>query len=126
MMKNKTLLIYLSISTILAVFMYVLHINLKQQRFIISILNIYIFHFVFSLLVLFAVYFTSKTAYDKTGFAFMAMSVLKMLSAIIFLWPLFKTNQKNLLPEIFNFFVPYFVFLTLEIAFSIKILTVGK
>ncbi len=121
-MKTKTLYLYIGVSAVLTVLMYLLHIYLVKGTFIIPIINIYIFHFTLNLLVLLALFFTAKTAYDKTGFAFMTMSVLKMLSAIIFLWPLFVTEQKELVPEVVNFFVPYFVFLTLEIAFSIKLL----
>lgn len=59
---------------------------------------------------------------DKTGFAFMGFSILKMGAAIIFLLPALSHNSVNLLAEIIAFFVPYFLFLTFKTIFSVKLM----
>jgi hypothetical protein len=59
---------------------------------------------------------------DKTGFAFLAFSILKMLFAIVFLLPLITSELENKLPDIFSFFIPYFIFLGVETLFILNLI----
>jgi hypothetical protein len=95
--------------------------NSETNRFFYSTLNIYTFHFFATLLVFLFILFVDKTFPDKTGFAFMACSLLKMMAAIVFLFPLIQ-NKASVLNDVLAFFIPYFLFLFLETFFALKIL----
>lgn len=66
----------------------------------------------------------SKNFPDKTGYAFMAMSLFKMFLAVLFLLPLLLDQERvpHLLLNIANFFIPYFLYLILETFFAVKLL----
>tara|TARA_B100000029_G_scaffold94484_1_gene84662 strand:- start:752 stop:1117 length:366 start_codon:yes stop_codon:yes gene_type:complete len=46
---------------------------------------------------------------------FVCVTILKMTAAIIILFPLFNTNKENLIFEVLNFFVVYFIFQIVEV-----------
>lgn len=46
---------------------------------------------------------------------FLGMTLGKMALAVIFLLPIFLNKSAHMQLEIFNFFIPYFLFLTFEI-----------
>lgn len=46
---------------------------------------------------------------------FLIMTILKMVLAVILLLPLFLNKSEHSQLEVFNFFIPYFLFLTFEI-----------
>jgi len=46
---------------------------------------------------------------------FIGLTVFKMLLAILFLWPLFLNQSGHTKLEVFNFFIPYFIYLAIEI-----------
>lgn len=46
---------------------------------------------------------------------FMLLTILKMVAVIIFFIPVFINKNENSLYDVFNFFIPYFLFLTFEI-----------
>ena len=52
---------------------------------------------------------------DKTLSIFLTLTLLKMVLAIIFLLPLFAGKVVYMKTEVFNFFIPYFLFLGFEI-----------
>jgi hypothetical protein len=66
--------------------------------------------------------FVNKTFSDKTGFAFIACGVLKMMGAIVFLLPLIQNKEINAINDVLAFFIPYFLFLFLETSYIVKIL----
>jgi hypothetical protein len=66
--------------------------------------------------------FVNKNYFDKTGFAFLATSILKMMASIVFLIPLIQSTSINLIPDVFAFFIPYFLFLTFETFFAIRLI----
>lgn len=53
---------------------------------------------------------------------FLGLTSVKMLLAIVFLLPLFFGKSENMKVETFNFFIPYFAFLTYEIISITKFL----
>lgn len=65
-----------------------------------------------------------KNFKDKTGFAFMGLSLFKTFLAILFLLPIILDNsdKANILVDVFSFFVPYFLFLLFETFFAVKLL----
>ncbi len=52
---------------------------------------------------------------DKALSSFLTLTLLKMVLAIIFLLPLFTGKAEHIKTEVFNFFIPYFLFLGFEI-----------
>jgi hypothetical protein len=66
--------------------------------------------------------FVNKTFADRTGFAFMGFSLLKMLAAIVFLIPLLQSEVVSKIPDVSAFFIPYFLFLFTETFFAVRLL----
>jgi len=87
-----------------------------------SATSIYIFHFIVTLIVCLLLILINKVYSEKFGFAFMALSLFKMIAAIIFLIPLLKAQKTSYLNDVFSFFIPYFLFLTYELIFAAKLL----
>ncbi|MCM2302588.1 MAG: hypothetical protein NDI80_08180 [Flavobacteriaceae bacterium] len=102
--------------------------NIVQKNIFDSILFyyptyvIYFFHFTITFLILLSLIAVKNIFFEKTGFAFMALSLLKMLASVIFLLPLIQSEKFNYIPDVIAFFVPYFIFLFFEIFYSIKLL----
>ena len=97
--------------------------HLKETKtFFYSTWSIYTFHFFATLLIYLFIVFVQKTFSDKTGFAFMACSLLKMMAAVIFLLPLIMNKEQSALNDVITFFIPYFLYLLLETVFTVKML----
>lgn len=122
-MGKKLTFNFIIFSFFLTIVLYLIHNHVfKDHVFIIKIRNIYLFFLIINTLEYLSLYFVSKFSFDKTGFTFMTLSVLKMLISIIFLLPIFQSKNENLIPEVINFFIPYFVFLITGIVFSLKLI----
>lgn len=87
-----------------------------------STASIFIFHFVVTLIVCLLLILIKKIYFEKFGFAFMALSLFKMIAAILFLIPLLKSEKNSYLNDVFSFFIPYFLFLTYELIFAARLL----
>lgn len=59
-------------------------------------------------------YYANKIQKDMLK-VFLGLTMLKMMLAIIFLLPLFLKKSDHVQLEVFNFFIPYFLFLSIEI-----------
>lgn len=53
---------------------------------------------------------------------FMLGTMLKMILAMIFLLPVFLSELDSKKPDVFNFFIPYFIFLAFEVFLITKLL----
>lgn len=84
--------------------------------------SIYLFHSFFAALIYFCVKAVQGILPDNGGLAFLALSGFKMLGAIIFLVPLIQSEIQDPIPAVFGFFIPYFIYLGLEVIFVIKLL----
>ncbi|QYA24910.1 hypothetical protein G3I01_05095 [Gramella sp. MT6] len=87
-----------------------------------STLAIYAFHFIATFLIFLFLVFVNKTFSDKTGFAFMACSLLKMLAAVLFLLPVMLNDTPNPFQDIVAFFIPYFLFLIFETIYAVRLI----
>ena len=130
-MKRTRLGIYFAFLLLFTLAIAGIHIGIvavygTDYNYIINIPSIYIFHFIVSLIIGFAVVTVAKVDFDKVGFAFMALSVLKILAAVLFLLPVIKSDEKELIPDVINFFVPYFIYLLLEIWVGLKFISSYK
>ncbi|APG60826.1 hypothetical protein [Christiangramia salexigens] len=100
-----------------AIVNYMLDVNLYY-----STLSVYLFHILATFLIYILLVFVHKTFSDKTGFAFMGLSLLKMLAAVIFLLPIMLNDAPNPFQDMIAFFVPYFLFLIFETTFAVRLI----
>lgn len=84
--------------------------------------SIYTFNAVLVFTIYITVRYYSGKELQSTFKIFMGLSALKMLLAILFLLPLFLGKSDRPQTEIFNFFIPYFLLLILEITGLTKFL----
>ncbi|WP_411556564.1 DUF6168 family protein [Lutibacter sp. TH_r2] len=95
----------------------------KHLTFAFTTFAIYSFHFTITVFLYLILLGISKLNADKLGFAFMYGTILKMAACILFFlfFPNKNLTAKNV--DIFAFFIPYFLFLTIETVFTIKLLS---
>ncbi|MGX7667824.1 hypothetical protein [Flavobacterium pedocola] len=94
----------------------------KETPFYYQTLSVYTFNIVVTLLSFVFLVFVSNTFFDKTGYAFLAMGLIKMMGAIVFLLPLIQSDFEDKKPDVFAFFVPFFLFLLFETIHSVRLL----
>lgn len=85
---------------------------------------IYLFHIAATFLIYLLLLFVYNNFQDKTGFAFMGASLLKMAAAVIFLLPVLLNNSGHALTNLLSFFIPYFLFLVFETYYAVKLINV--
>lgn len=90
--------------------------------FFYSTYSIYIFHFVATFIIYGILVLVYLNYRDKTGFAFMGLSLIKMLAAVLFLLPLVLSETNAVFANILMFFIPYFLFLILETLYAVKLI----
>lgn len=83
---------------------------------------IYLFHILATVIIYSLLAWVSRNFSDKTGYAFMGLSMMKMLAAVIFLLPLILSQNEAVLINILAFFIPYFAFLLFETLYVIKLI----
>lgn len=84
--------------------------------------SIYAFHIIATILVYVFLLFVNKNFSDKTGFAFLATSIIKMMASVVFLIPLIQSDVKDPTIDVAAFFIPYFLFLFFETFFAIRLI----
>jgi len=77
--------------------------------------SVYCFNAAMVLAVYLILRFYSKEQPDSVLKYFLLLTLLKMVLAIVFLLPVFLNKSAHSQLEIFNFFIPYFLFLIFEI-----------
>ncbi len=76
---------------------------------------IYAFHFVTVLVIYTIINLRVARGKKKIFYTFMVFTFLKMALAIVFLLPLLFSEIKEKQADVFNFFIPYFLFLAVEV-----------
>lgn len=97
---------------------------LNSEAMFYPVYAIYLFHFFSTFLIYWALLFIHHNFQDKTGFAFMGASLLKMMAAVVFLLPVLLNNTGYAFTNIFSFFIPYFLFLVFETFCAVKLINV--
>ncbi|WP_431157020.1 hypothetical protein [Winogradskyella poriferorum] len=97
---------------------YLLYHFAKEITFFFPVWQIYAFHVVITLLFYSIINYRYSTGKKEIFNLFMILTFLKMVLAILFLLPLLLSDFENKQPDVFNFFIPYFLFLFFEV-FSI-------
>jgi hypothetical protein len=94
---------------------YVLYYFATKTIFFFPIWHIYLFNFITTALLYTIINY--KYSKDKTTVfnTFMLSTLLKMALVIVFLLPLIIGEIKDKKPDVFNFFIAYFLFLIFEV-----------
>ncbi|MEM9686912.1 MAG: hypothetical protein AAF934_08315 [Bacteroidota bacterium] len=100
----------------------ILYALLKETTLFYPLWAIYLFHVV----TVFSVHTTVSLKHiqgkKKVFYTFMVLTFLKMALAIVFLLPLLFSEMDSKQADVFNFFIPYFLFLALEVTAIAKFL----
>jgi hypothetical protein len=93
--------------------------------FTLPLWKVYIFLVLITLLGYFLVLLVHQREPDKTGIAFIGFGFLKILAAVLFLYPLLTAAGDNLLSDVFSFFIPYFLYLGFDTYFTVRLISEG-
>jgi hypothetical protein len=84
--------------------------------------SVYAFNIISALIIYIFLIFVHRTFPEKTGFAFLAGGILKMMAVLIFLMPLINADVKDPIPDMAAFFIPYFLFLFFETFLAVRLI----
>jgi hypothetical protein len=98
-----------------AIHSYLLYHFAKDVSFFFPIWQIYAFHVFVTLLFYTVINYRFSSGKKDIFNLFMVLTFLKMLLAILFLLPLLLSDFENKQPDVFNFFIPYFLYLFFEV-----------
>ena len=117
-------LIQLTIITVLlfSAHSYLAHYLLVKISLFFPLWQIYLFHFLVTALLYTFVNYKHSKGNSQIFNTFMAGTLFKMVLAIVFLLPLLLAKTDNKEPDVFNFFIPYFLFLAFEVYSLTKLL----
>lgn len=87
----------------------------KDISFFFPLWQIYAFHALVTTVLYSAINYRFSSGKKDIFNLFMVLTFLKMILAIIFLLPLLVSDLENKQPDVFNFFIPYFLFLFFEV-----------
>ena len=116
----KTQLIFFSKLLVLSLILfgvhyYILYSFFNEIVFELPLALIYGVHFVLVYSIYTIVNYRYSRGKTEIFNIFMGGTLLKMCLIIVFLLPVILSEQKNKIPDVLNFFLPYFVFLGFEV-----------
>ncbi len=94
---------------------YVLYNFFSEAELQLPLWTIYFFNATLVFIVFAVIRYRVEKANANAFTMFLLLTSVKMLLAIVFLLPLFTGKSSHKTLEVFNFFIPYFCFLTFEI-----------
>jgi len=77
--------------------------------------QIYVFHFVVTTILYSIINYKYSNGQTEIFNTFMVVTFLKMTLSILFLLPLLLSDFEKKQPDVFNFFIPYFLYLFFEV-----------
>jgi len=98
-----------------AIHSYLMYHFAKELTFFFPLWQIYTFHLLITLALYTIINYRFTSGKKDVFNLFMVMTILKMVLAILFLLPLILSDFENKQPDIFNFFIPYFLYLFFEV-----------
>lgn len=101
---------------------YLAHYFFADTVFFFSLWQIYLFHFLITTFLFTIVNYKQSKGNPPIFNTFMLGTLLKMLLSMVFLAPLLLAKTENKEPDVFNFFIPYFIFLIFEVFSLTKLL----
>lgn len=117
---KKRQLNFLLLISVLSLVLYGIHSYLlsyfgTELKLFFPVWQIYVFHFAITTLVYTVVNYKFSTGKTDVFILFMASTFIKMFLAILFLLPIILSDFEKKQPDIFNFFIPYFLYLSFEV-----------
>lgn len=94
---------------------YLLSYFAEQIEFFFPVWHIYMFHVLVTAIFYTIINYRFSSGKTNIFNLFMGLTFLKMILAILFLLPLLLSDFENKQPDVFNFFIPYFLFLFFEV-----------
>lgn len=94
---------------------YLLHYFAGDTNFFFPIWQVYLFHIIVTFLLFTVINYKYSKGSTQIFNTFMVSTFLKMILAILFLLPLLLSDFENKQSDVFNFFIPYFLFLFFEV-----------
>ena len=86
-----------------------------QLKLFFPIWQIYLFHFVVTTLFYTVINYRFSKGQTDVFLLFMGSTLFKMFLSILFLLPLILSDLERKQPDVFNFFIPYFLYLSFEV-----------
>jgi len=124
--KNRQitfLLLLFGLSIVLfSIHSYLLFHFTKEVVFFFPLWHIYVFHLGVTAIIYTLINYRFSSGKKDIFNLFMGMTLFKMVLAILFLLPLILSDFENKVPDVFNFFIPYFMYLFFEVYGLIKFL----
>ena len=93
-----------------------------EDNFVYSIPLLYSMFAILSTVIVFLLMKEKRTAIDSVGYAFLAMTTVKMVIAYALLRPIIHTHLPKTPTEKMNFFIVFIYFLAIETILTIRIL----
>ncbi len=126
-MRAKNFIFLSGLLLLVSIFLFLIQNSVVQwlsvdHFFYYPVWGIYLFHFLITLFIFSLLYLIGKVIPRYIGFTFMGGILFKMVAAIIFLLPLIKVEGVSKIPDFCSFFVPYFIFLFLEVLLAMRVL----
>ncbi|WP_299114788.1 hypothetical protein [uncultured Winogradskyella sp.] len=110
------LLQLLGVSILLyAIHSYLLYHFAKDITFFFPVWQVYTFHLIVTLAFYTIINYRFSSGKKDIFNLFMILTFAKMILAILFLLPLLLSDFENKQPDVFNFFIPYFLYLFFEV-----------
>lgn len=117
------LLQIISISVLLfAMHQYILHYFAGSVLLFFPLWHIYTFHILVAVVIYTIINYRYASGKTEIFTLFMGITLIKMILAIVFLLPLLLSDFPKKQPDVFNFFIPYFIYLFLEVFYVTKFL----
>lgn len=104
----------------LSVVLYLMHAYLldtlrPNKGTIIPLWTMYVFHAIAVYIVYSIINFRFSNKKKQVFNVFVLLMILKMFFIVIFLLPIFLSKTPDRIPDVINFFIPYFIFLGFEV-----------
>jgi hypothetical protein len=112
---NFLLLLFLFTLLLFATHWYISFHFFDEIDLILPLYTIYGFHFLTVLIVFTIVNFKFSSGKNQIFPLFMGGTIIKMILCLVFLLPVLLNPNDNAITEVFNFFIPYFLYLAFEI-----------
>ncbi len=103
-----------------ALCLYALHTYLlghlaKDISYFFSLYEPYLFHIASVFIIYTIINYRYSNGKKEVFNTFIALMMIKMVLAVVFLLPLILAEIDNKIPDVLNFFLPYFLFLAFEV-----------
>ena len=100
---------------LLGIHYYIYAYFIDSVELMLPIWTVYAFHFIVVLLIYSFINYKFTSGKTEIFNIFMILTFLKMILAVVFLLPVLLSELENKAPDVLNFFIPYFIYLGLEV-----------